>query len=70
MNGTRDDHIKSDKYMTSITHGIWGKKMIQLNLFTKQKQRTKKQISLPKGMRGEEINEKFGINRYTLLINR
>ena len=26
MNGPRDDHIKSDKYMTSITHGIWGKK--------------------------------------------
>ena len=25
MNGPRDDHIKSDKYMTSIIHGIWGK---------------------------------------------
>ena len=44
--------------------------MIQMNLFTKQKYRSKKQTSLPKGMRWEEINEKSGINRYIPLINR
>ena len=36
MNGPRDDHIKSDKYMTSIIHGIWGKNDT-IELISKQK---------------------------------
>ena len=47
------------------------KKMIQMNLFTKQKQthryRREKKQWLPKGKVGRGINQKFWINQYTLL---
>ena len=55
--------------MTSLTSGM-EKKMLQVNLFTKQKQthRLRKQTyGYQRGKVGGGINDEFGINRYTLL---
>ena len=45
--------------------------MIQINLFTKQKQthrqRRKKNLRLPEGKGGGGINQEFGFGRYTVL---
>ena len=68
MDGPRDHHTKRSHKKTNIIGYhlyVEFKKMIQVNLFTKQKQTHRLQktnLWLPKG-KGRE----FGINRYTLL---
>ena len=56
---------QKDKYHT-ISH-VESKKMIQMNLFTKQtdSQTQKTNLWLPKGKGGGWINQDFVINRYT-----
>ena len=58
--------------MISLIGGIYYKKMIQMNSLTKQKQtqrqRHRKQShGYQRGNGRREINQEFGINRYTLL---
>ena len=60
---------QKEKYrMMSLTCGIF-KKLIQMNLLTKQKQthRGRKQTWLPRGRVGGGIVREFGIDMYTLL---
>ena len=62
-------HIQRERKIAYDITYMWNlKKMIQMNLFTKQKQthRYKKQTWLPKG-RGGRINQESGIIIYTLL---
>ena len=46
---------------------MWNLKMIQINLFTKQKQAHRHRKKLTKRKRGGEVYYEFGVHRYILL---